>query len=155
MKLKNNPLICNYARFSKNSFLKISIAFSSSFKGFFQIGNQTPSTRFQKSGQKSNIHSRSNNRHKNYMPCTIFSGFTGRLINSLPFFLFCFFISIINLLMRGEYKILPVNLFSYFTTHCSRSRIKKIVFTQRIVRVFYSISEFIENIEFAVLISES
>ena len=37
------------------------------FKGFFQIGNQTPSTRFQEVRQ-SNIHSRSNNRHKNYIP---------------------------------------------------------------------------------------
>ena len=125
------------------------------FKGFFQIGNQTPSTRFQEVWTKAIFTVVQTTDIKITSPCTVFSGFTGRLINSLAIFsflLFHFYYKFIN--ERENTRFSPLICFLTLPPTVP-DKIKKIVFTQRIVRVFYSISEFIENIEFAVLISES
>ena len=62
------------------------------FKGFFQIGNQTPSTRFQEVWTKAIFTVVQTTDIKITSPCTVFSGFTGRLINSLAVFSFLLFL---------------------------------------------------------------
>lgn len=132
---KEQSAYMQFCQILKNSFLKISIAFCSSLKAF---SNWEPNSKYQISGSldKSNIHSRSNNRHKNYIPMYRILRLTGRLINSLAIFsflLFHFYYKFIN--ERENTRFSPLICFLTLPPTIP-DKIKKIVFTQRIVRVF-------------------